>query len=101
VHSREIRCAFLSEQHIQLDVPLQQVRGRAGDDYLPLVHDGHVVGETFELRELVRGNDDGPSLALHETQQLREQHLAGEGVESDRRLIEQQHLRVPGQSQKE
>ncbi len=83
----------LQFDHPHLPQPaLQVVRGVEGDD-LPVVDDGHAVREEVGLLHIVRGQKDGPPLALELQDELAEVPR-GLRVEAGRGLIEDEHLRV-------
>jgi len=50
-------------------------------DDLPRLHYGDMVRKAFEIRELMRRDDDGAVFIPHELQQFREELLARERVE--------------------
>ena len=90
-----VACGF-QNNHVAADFAFQ-FRGRAQSNQIAFVQDGESVA-TLGLFHQVRGHQHGNMFFIAQHLQILPQVAARAGVESGRRLIEQQHSRMVQQA---
>ena len=107
MHARDARCSKLRRRRVVVEHELNSTKvladfvERAGDDQLPAIDDRHAIGNLFDLRDLMRGEEHRHVLVRHMRHHRLQRLLGHRGIESRRRLVDNQQLRAAAQREKQ